>query len=285
MLALLVVSAASQTGTLFYYAFEERIELSISEEKVLARFTEQTNIDSLISSKFGDQIEYKLEIVDNRTTIIEGEPNEIVELADYLATLPRLHTINPILLTTDGCEMGVTDEICVQFLEGVSESQKQQLYRDLHVNVKPSRSPFRTLLTVPKGGDALAVANRIQETGLVQYSHPNFIVKAEYSQPPNDEYFDMQFPLHNTGQVITDGHTGTPDADVDALEAWEVTTGNFGVIVSVTDEGVPLDNPDLPVARLVVIEWRLNRTTMRAYRGLPPDVASCRSSFRMELLQ
>lgn len=74
------------------------------------------------------------------------------------------------------------------------------------------------LLKVPKGADALDIANQYQESGLVEFSHPNFIVEIEKHQQviPNDPYFANQFTLNNTGQVFNDGHFGVADADIDA---------------------------------------------------------------------
>jgi hypothetical protein len=46
--------------------------------------------------------------------------------------------------------------------------------------------------------------------------------------------------LHNTGQT-----GGTPDADVDAPEAWSVTTGSAGVVVALIDTGIDTGHPDL----------------------------------------
>jgi subtilisin family serine protease len=57
---------------------------------------------------------------------------------------------------------------------------------------------------------------------------------------PNDEYFPMQWHLHNTGQS-----GGTPGADIRAPEAWDITTGDPDIIVSVQDTGVVLNHPDL----------------------------------------
>jgi subtilisin family serine protease len=57
---------------------------------------------------------------------------------------------------------------------------------------------------------------------------------------PNDEYFPKQWHLHNTGQS-----GGTPDADINAPEAWEITTGDPNIIIAVVDCGVESSHPDL----------------------------------------
>jgi subtilisin family serine protease len=57
---------------------------------------------------------------------------------------------------------------------------------------------------------------------------------------PNDEYFPMQWHLHNTGQS-----GGTPGADIHAPEAWEITTGDPNIVVALIDCGVDSRHPDL----------------------------------------
>jgi subtilisin family serine protease len=57
---------------------------------------------------------------------------------------------------------------------------------------------------------------------------------------PNDEYFPMQWHLHNTGQS-----GGTPGADIRAPEAWEITTGDPNIVVAVLDCGVDTSHLDL----------------------------------------
>ena len=57
---------------------------------------------------------------------------------------------------------------------------------------------------------------------------------------PNDEYFPLQWHLHNTGQS-----GGTPGADIRATEAWEITTGDPNIVVAIFDTGVDSNHPDL----------------------------------------
>ena len=49
---------------------------------------------------------------------------------------------------------------------------------------------------------------------------------------PNDPSFSRLWGLHNTGQT-----GGVGDADIDAPEAWNVTTGSRAVVVAVIDTG------------------------------------------------
>jgi subtilisin family serine protease len=57
---------------------------------------------------------------------------------------------------------------------------------------------------------------------------------------PNDPLFPLQWHLHNTGQI-----DGKPGADINAVQAWEITTGDPNIIIAVIGEGIDLDHPDL----------------------------------------
>jgi subtilisin family serine protease len=57
---------------------------------------------------------------------------------------------------------------------------------------------------------------------------------------PDDPSFGQQYYFHNSGQ---DG--GKVDADIDASEAWEISTGSSGTVIAVLDTGIDLNHPDL----------------------------------------
>lgn len=57
---------------------------------------------------------------------------------------------------------------------------------------------------------------------------------------PNDPSFSQLWGLSNTGQS-----GGVVDADIDAPEAWNVTTGSRSVVIGVIDSGIDVSHPDL----------------------------------------
>ena len=93
--------------------------------------------------------------------------------------------------------------------------------------------PASEIDTVPNAIRALS-----GEAAFLQYAEPDFIAQVEAI--PNDERFSELWNMHNTGQT-----GGTPDADIDALEAWDISTGSHAVLVGVIDTGIDYHHPDL----------------------------------------
>src|SRR5215217_6384095 len=76
----------------------------------------------------------------------------------------------------------------------------------------------------------------------VEYAEPNFLIFP--TKTPNDTHFNKLWGLHNTGQTIG-SRAGTADADIDAKEAWDTSTGTPDTVVAVIDEGMDINHPDL----------------------------------------
>lgn len=83
--------------------------------------------------------------------------------------------------------------------------------------------------------DAIKVISRHPA---VKYAEPNYILKAIGT--PDDPSFASLWGMNNTGQS-----GGSADADIDAVEAWNITTGSADVVVGVIDTGVDYNHTDL----------------------------------------
>ena len=73
------------------------------------------------------------------------------------------------------------------------------------------------------------------------YVEPDYILYTDATSP-NDTQFGQLWGLNNTGQS-----GGTLDADIDAPEAWDITTGSSNVVIAVIDTGVDYNHSDLAV--------------------------------------
>ena len=99
------------------------------------------------------------------------------------------------------------------------------------------------LLHVPVGSDILLIVQNYASCPDVVYAEPNGVLS--FCIIPNDTNFSKQWSLHNTGQVFQGSLHGTPDADIDAPEAWEIETGSLDVVIANIDTGIDYTHPDL----------------------------------------
>ncbi len=88
------------------------------------------------------------------------------------------------------------------------------------------------------GTDVQEMVARLTGRPGIAYAEPNYIQYADAT--PDDPDFGQLWGLHNDGQT-----GGTIDADIDAPEAWDITTGNGSIVVGVIDSGVDYMHDDL----------------------------------------
>lgn len=93
-------------------------------------------------------------------------------------------------------------------------------------------------LSLPDGLDVGQSIEFYRQHPGVMYAEPNYEI--QLAATPDDPDFENLWGLNNVGQT-----GGTVDSDVDAIEAWDVTTGDANTILAVVDTGVDYLHPDL----------------------------------------
>ncbi|MEM7228752.1 MAG: S8 family serine peptidase [Planctomycetota bacterium] len=91
-------------------------------------------------------------------------------------------------------------------------------------------------VAVPPGNEVFWMEQLRQAPG-VAYAELNGIGSG--GAVPNDTHFGSQWHLLNSGQS-----GGTINADIDADEAWDITTGSTNIVIAVLDTGIDSDQPD-----------------------------------------
>ncbi|MBI3975397.1 MAG: S8 family serine peptidase [Armatimonadetes bacterium] len=77
---------------------------------------------------------------------------------------------------------------------------------------------------------------------------------------PNDPRVGEQWQYHNTGQT-----GGTADADIDAPEAWDLTTGSSTVNIAILDTGIDQSHEDLASKITKNVNFTTSRTVDDRY--------------------
>lgn len=133
----------------------------------------------------------------------------------------------------------VPGELIVQFRSGVSPEARQAVLdaSDLHT-VSELLGTGALHVRLSGNADTLGVIAKLRVRAEVEYAEPNYYRYLD--TVPNDPRFGELYGLDNNGQT-----GGTPDADIDAPEAWDIATGTEDVVVAVLDSGLDLTHPDI----------------------------------------
>lgn len=158
----------------------------------------------------------------------------------------------------------VPGQVLVKFKDGVASAATDSVLRGQSAKVKSSVKQLGVLvLQVPAGAED-RVVTALSHNPNVDFAELDYVATAlDFPvDAPSDFYFGNQWALDNGGQDIV-GQTGIANADINARDAWQVTTGfsfNYGgfVKVAILDTGIDQNHPD--VSDKIVTEVQQNFT-------------------------
>ena len=174
----------------FYYAFDEKVPLIIKPNTILVKYIEGTRKTEIEESVSRFTKNYTIKWHGTLTAEISVSSQKLAdELAEKLKQDDKVYTCQPFYTLKDGLDMGVTDEILVSFLPGVNGDQIIELQDFFGISLIKTTKIYQKY-RVSRGADALEIANRIYESGLVEFATPNFISHGGICQIiPNETFF------------------------------------------------------------------------------------------------
>ena len=138
----------------------------------------------------------------------------------------------------------VPGQVLIRFKKTVTREQISDFYAEYGLSEKDNLD--NDSLDADQGLRLAGVSVDVDESLIevlegderVAYAEPNYLLQINET-PPSDPLFENLWGLHNTGQT-----GGTADADIDALEAWEIGTGSEDVVIAVIDTGIHVEHED-----------------------------------------
>ncbi|MCH2082153.1 MAG: hypothetical protein MK226_07155, partial [Saprospiraceae bacterium] len=216
----------------YYWADRDRMELTPSS----THFIVTANDASLLTNARPKNIQ-KYESWDHKPYAIVEVSNDITipELIIDLGFDTDEVQISPAYAISDGFLIYPTRTIVARMINKEDTPKMLRLAKQLGMkNITRKFGTFR--IEMEDIDQVLNAANRLHESGLLQFAHPDFYAPIERFQI-NDPLFSQQFQMNNTGQTL-DGVTGANDADCNALEAWGISLGSSSTTVAVIDDGM-----------------------------------------------
>ncbi len=177
--------------------------------------------------------------------------DQLLQILDLLKELKYVRQAGPVLYIDPEdpfSQLILTEQVEVKFPDHYTEEQIGNIEAEYGlIRVEEDsfiQNGFRYIVDDPL--TALDTANRLFESGLVEYSYPGVIGGDRLNSIPNDTYFSEQWHLENTGQ-----HGGIKGEDVNILPAWDTKLNVFqsilgtDVVIAIVDDGVEIDHEDL----------------------------------------
>jgi subtilisin family serine protease len=169
----------------------------------------------------------------------------------------------------------LTDLLIVAFREGTTTTTVETILAQHGLRFVRyfAETPFSILslqVTKSAGKNPVKVSEDLQERPEILFAEPNLVNRFQPAYTPADSLFRNQWHLKSTSGIEL-----SPDANIDAASAWDLTRGSRSIVVAVIDDGFDLRHPDLNGASKLVfardfVDGDLNPAASRSdYHGTP----------------
>jgi len=245
-------SYSDSNTTYWYYVNNEKVYLPLTTDAVTILYDENmTDFERDIVTNDINDLTHVAELKDwgkPEPAIVKLKSGlsqtELLTILNELRAKPGVRIANPVFTFPDA-QLTITDQFIARFKPNVQIEVVEAFNQANNVEfVKATRLPNTYILSVGAGSNTIDMANLYYESDITIYATPDFVRSLDKLFIPNDTWFPGQWGMENTGTNPPDG-VGTPDADINASDAWDIALGDLGTVIAIIDEGVELDHEDL----------------------------------------
>ncbi len=135
----------------------------------------------------------------------------------------------------------VPGELLVKFKDGINKAARDRALSQVRGKILKRFGRINVLHVKVPEGTAKRAVRILKGLDAVKYAELNALRYIDAAvNTPNDPSFANLWGLDNSGQT-----GGTFDADIDAVEAWTISTGDPNMVVADIDSGLDMNHPDI----------------------------------------
>jgi thermitase len=166
-----------------------------------------------------------------------------MRIRPYVLATALLAVLSLVVASAASAASYDPDTLLVKFRSGTSAAEKRAALNIPGVGSDRGQIAGIGTHVVSVNRDPAGLAAVLSRSAVVKYAEPNFVLRA--SATPNDPLYVDEYGLNNVGQT-----GGSPDADIDAPEGWDLAglaafPNSGGVKVGIVDTGIDKTHPDL----------------------------------------
>ena len=236
-LLLLSITGTVLSQNTYYWSGGQKIMLVPDSSQVLVSLTENADVsrNQHRIRQLGNNTSRIIRIGRNTNLLLEKVSNYSVLEKSLYSNLSDREFHIPVF-RSNGTPVYFTNKILLQPKLGTSVDRLLRLANN-RAALREVTKYGMVILQVSRPENLFTLANLIYESGLVEWCHPDFLVRIKTTQTPivipTDPLYPNQYYLNNTGQA-----GGFPGIDINAPEAWAITRGCNNIRVAVVDDGV-----------------------------------------------
>lgn len=228
LFSLVTIMCSGQSMDNYYWYFDKKVPIETASDDVLLISNDEKSLEDARRWTLGRQTVVGVYTTPYKALQLQLQPN-LIERNALIEGLQRAFpqlVVSPSIIH-QGSTIGVLNQVILKPKGKDAQAVIQRFGSAIRLLRASKYNTY--LFEISSTSNCVNLANRIQESGLVEFCQPNFIGGIKLANP----LYPDQYYLNNTGQF-----GGTPGIDINAPEAWNITQGCGNVRVAVIDQGV-----------------------------------------------
>jgi subtilisin family serine protease len=216
----------------YYYHFDNKIDIKISNDKLILFHDKKFSINNKLDllSKLNCTI-IQMDTINNSYTVIQLNPEELKTIKSELVNDFNIISIEPVVQNKDIWTASSNYFYLKTDNYKLLEAKSKELNFEIIKENKFLKGWYFCMSKSNSNFNSIEICNKLYEEGVVKITDPGWMYNFKNNCITEPD-FNNQWALSNSG------------IDVNACNAWTITTGRPEIVVAIHDLGIDLNHSE-----------------------------------------